>query len=90
MINSRFREGLLLSFPNDTDKNMVQLEIEKSLKAKFISSLKNGKRLFIKDIRAGVNGDDFVEDRFSTVIRFNSFKVPRFLSRTLLNKYKKL
>ncbi|HEY5392148.1 MAG TPA: hypothetical protein VIJ57_08550 [Hanamia sp.] len=90
MKDSRFRGGLLLSFSNNLPKHEVQYEIEKSFKVKFISSLKKGKRLFIKDITCGINGNDFVEDKFSIVIRFNSFKCPIIVSRMLLNKYDKL
>ena len=48
--------------------------------------LKKGIRLFFKDAKTGLNGEDFRNAQYTLRLRFIGYRIPRFLKTYLLSK----
>jgi hypothetical protein len=67
----------------DEDAKKIIINIAKKSRA---LNLKKGIRLMNASAIAGLNGTDFIEDKYSVIISFDCFKVPRIVSHYLLRK----
>lgn len=47
-------------------------------------NLKKGIRLIKGNVTLGLNGTDYIEDKYTVRISFDAYKVPRIISRHLL------
>ena len=82
----KYSKLLTVSDSIDGSELVIILKTEGSREIK--TQLKKSIRLMNLSVMQGYNGNDFINNNYSFVISFKGFKIPRFLSRYLLNKIK--
>ena len=83
------RFNTIIRFNNNTDKSEVLKTIVSISNENKIRNLKKGIRLMNGNVTMAVaDGNDFVEDKFTTLIKFDTYKIPRIISGYILKKIK--
>ena len=83
------RFNTIIRFNNSTDKSEVLKTIVSISNENKIRNLKKGIRLMNGNVTMAVaDGNDFVEDKFTTLIKFDTYKIPRIISGYILKKIK--
>ena len=83
------RFNTIIRFNNNTDKSEVMKTIVSISNENKIRNLKKGIRLMNGNVTMAVaDGNDFVEDKFTTLIKFDTYKIPRIISGYILKKIK--
>ena len=83
------RFNTIIRFNNSTDKSEVLKTIVSISNENKIRNLKKGIRLMNGNVTMAVaDGNDFVQDKFTTLIKFDTYKIPRIISGYILKKIK--
>lgn len=70
------------------DFKLMEFFLINEVKRVKVSNLLKSIRLMNPVIEIGYNGDDFIKNTQTMVIRFDAYKVPRIIKNSLLKKYK--
>ena len=79
------RFNTIIRINNSTEKEEAAKLIANITNENTAKKLKKGIRLMKGNVTLGLNGTDYVEDKFSALLSFTAYKVPRFVSQHLLS-----
>lgn len=79
------RFNTIVRINNSTEKEEAAKLIANIANENTAKNLKKGIRLMKGNVTLGLNGTDYVEDKFTALISFTAYKVPHIVSRRFLN-----
>ena len=80
------RFNTIVRINNSTEEEEVKKLIVNIANENRSRNLKKGIRLINGNVLAALNGTDYIEDKYTVRISFDSYKVPRIVYRYLLEK----
>lgn len=78
--------GSYIKFSNDTEPELIEMQIKKMVIDTKQSFLKQGKKAIIRYIQQGLNGDDFMRDLYTVIARYYIIKIPRIANKLYKRK----
>lgn len=76
----------IIRINNSTEELEVKKLLVNTANENLTRNLKKGIRLMNGTVTLGLNGIDYVEDKYTALISFDSYKIPRIISNYFFKK----